>query len=136
MLGIKKYSSQYINQCQNAIESHLSNWNIIKLTLKEDDILRAFEIQFFNNLVLVLDYYFVHRLRVLELKDGNPLNEVRMIADSLLNNNGLFAVDKTITYKINKSILNLELGDNIKLTQEEFELINAAFFKDLEKKYL
>jgi hypothetical protein len=32
------------------------------------------ETTFFNNMVLLLDYLFVHRLRMAEGKDGDPLN--------------------------------------------------------------
>lgn len=34
--------------------------------------LEAFEALFFNNMTLVLDRYFVHRLRMVTGKDGNP----------------------------------------------------------------
>lgn len=47
------------------------------------------EMVFFTNMALVFDRYFVHRLRVVAGKDGNPLNEVEMIADSLMNNDGV-----------------------------------------------
>jgi hypothetical protein len=46
--------------------------------------IESFETNFFNHMVLVLDHYFVHRSRIIELKDGNPLNEVRMLCDSIM----------------------------------------------------
>jgi hypothetical protein len=39
-------------------------------------------------MTLVLDRYFVHRLRVVAGKDGNPLNEIELLTDSLMNNDG------------------------------------------------
>jgi hypothetical protein len=42
-----------------------------------------------NNMTLVLDRYFVHRLRVVTGKDGNPLNEVELLSDSIMNNDGV-----------------------------------------------
>jgi hypothetical protein len=47
---------------------------------KVQSSLEGFRGQFFNNMTLALDRYFVHRLRVVTGKDGNPLNEVELIA--------------------------------------------------------
>ena len=41
---------------------------------------------YFNNMVLVLDRYYVHRLLMVTGKDGNPLNEVELLAEPLMNN--------------------------------------------------
>jgi len=40
-------------------------------------------------MVLVLDSSFSHRQRTMELKDGNPLNEVRVLCNSILENDGI-----------------------------------------------
>src|SRR6267143_4710402 len=61
----------------------------------------SFEPLFFNNLVMVLDGFFVHRSRTLEGKHGNPMNELRMICTSLRENRGVMCTDmtnKTIKY--------------------------------------
>jgi hypothetical protein len=43
-----------------------------------------------------LENYFVHRSRTLEKKDGNPLNEVRVLCTSMMSNDGKLAADKQI----------------------------------------
>jgi hypothetical protein len=44
--------------------------------------------------VLLLDHMFVHRLSGAEGKDGNPLNEVRVLVNSLLYNGGKLQITK------------------------------------------
>ncbi|TMP92276.1 MAG: hypothetical protein E6L07_12450 [Verrucomicrobia bacterium] len=94
---------------------------------------------FFNNLVVVLDGFFVHRSRTLEGKDGNPLNEFRMICTSLLQNHGVMCPDKTnnktIKYSPEKSVVKLKIGDEIKLTESAFVLLSRAFFAEIETKF-
>jgi len=44
-------------------------------------------------MAMVLDRYFVHRLRVVTGKDGNPLNEVEMICDSFRSSSSTLAIE-------------------------------------------
>ena len=68
----------------------------------------------------MLDNLFVHRLRTAEGKDGNPLNEVRVICGSPLENGGALAADKQIKLKPEASVLGYEVGDTIALDEEGF----------------
>jgi hypothetical protein len=87
-------------------------------------------------MTLVLDRYYVHRLRMVTGKDGNPLNEVEMICDSLLNNHGILRDNNLIQYIPEQSVVKLKVGDKIHITAEEFERLSAAFFAKLERKFL
>jgi hypothetical protein len=96
--------------------------------------LREFEGQFFNNMVLVLDRPFVHRVRTLTGKDGNPLNEVELICDSLINNNGVLRGNNVIKYVSDQAVVKIEIGSKIRLSADEFERLCKAFFEELERK--
>ena len=77
----------------------------------------------------------MHRTRALEGKDGNPLNEVRMLCTSLLTKKGVLTPDKTIKYRPESSVLGLELGDEIRLDEEQFRMLYEAFFSELERRF-
>lgn len=49
---------------------------------------KKFEVRFFNDQVLLLDLRFVHRLTGIEANDGNLLNEVRVLCNSILLHQG------------------------------------------------
>jgi hypothetical protein len=91
---------------------------------------------FFNNLVLALDSYFVHRARAKEGKDGNPLNEVRILCNSLVNHHGLMSADKTIKYGPAKAVLTYRMGGEIKLSEADFRNLSSAVFAEIERQYL
>jgi hypothetical protein len=57
----------------------------------------AFERQFFNHMILELDHYFVRRGRTMNGKDRDPLNEVRMLSDGIMENEGRMGASKTIS---------------------------------------
>jgi hypothetical protein len=145
MLGRKNYSQEEIDQGRTAIDLQLAAYQeLVKVVTsatsdkKVSAALDAFEAQFFNNLALVMDRYFVHRLAGpnYEGKDGNPLNEVRIITDSILTNSGLMRSDKQIKLTPDKSVVKLDVGDRIKLTEDDFERLSAAFFAELERRFL
>jgi hypothetical protein len=87
-------------------------------------------------LTLALDRYYVHRLRMVAGKDTNPLNEVELICDALMNNNGIMRGNNVIKYILEQSVVKLQIGDKIRLTAEQFERLSAAFFAELERKFL
>ena len=96
----------------------------------------AFEATFFNNMVLILDHLFVNRLRTIEGKDGNPLNEVRVMSESMLNCKNTLTPDKSIKLSPTKSVLKYDVGDEIKLNEQDFLRLSEAFFAEIERKYV
>jgi len=75
MLGMKSYARDYIRACRARVDADLRTYRKHAGTAAS----REFEARFFNDQVLLLDYMFVHRLTGIEGKDGNPLNEVRVL---------------------------------------------------------
>jgi protein involved in polysaccharide export with SLBB domain len=86
-------------------------------------------------MVMVVDDYFLHRSRNLELKDGNPLNEVRVICNSLRDNDGMMAADKQIKMDPDSSVLKLQVGDEINLSIDDLQRLSEAFLSEIERKY-
>jgi len=137
MLGRKDYTQQEFDSAKTAVADQLSSFRkVANLVGKTSSALDEFEGLYFNNMVVVLDRYFVHRIRPITGKDGNPLNEVELIADSLINNGGVFRGNNVIKYVPESSVVKLRAGDAIKLKAADFELLSAAFFDDLKRKFL
>ncbi len=142
MLGRNSYDQDYIDHCRSLITDQLAAYDELigaaqngKGGAQLDGAIEGFEPRFFNNLVLVLDNLFVHRLRTLEGKDGNPLNEVRVICASLLENGGVLAADKQIKLKPDGSVLGYDEGDRIALDEAAFRRLSDAFFGEMEAKF-
>jgi hypothetical protein len=71
----------------------------------------------------------------MEGKDGNPLNEVRMLCDGIIENEGRMSASKTTRYKPETSIRKFRAGDEIRPNADDFARLSAAFFDDIEKKH-
>jgi hypothetical protein len=140
MLGVRNYTKEYIDGCRSRVDADLSTYKKLAAAARNQPAgvkaLEAFEITFFNNMVLVLDHLFVHRLRTVEGKDGNPLNEVRLLCDAILNTNNIMGTDKTIKFDPARSVLKYKVGDEIKLNEAHFVLLTKAFFAEIERKFL
>jgi len=145
MLYVNNYAQKYIDECRSRVAAQVSAYRTLAAAARNqaatDELLlsaaiEAFEPHFFNNMVLALDSYFVHRARAIEKKDGNPLNEVRMLCNSMMNSNGMMCADKTIRFDPAKSVLKYRVGDEIKLNEADFIRLSSAFFAEIESKYL
>lgn len=123
------YSWRYIESCRRRIQSQLRNFREIE----HPDI--EFEVEFCRNLVVMLEASFQHRSRRREGTDGNVLNEVRMLSDSILANSAILEVDKTIEYDPDATVLGLPIGSEICPSVADFERISQAFFEEIVTRY-
>jgi hypothetical protein len=87
-------------------------------------------------MTMVLDRYFVHRVRLVTGKDGNPLNEVELLTESLMNNGGVLQGSNVIKYVPHESVVQLDVGDRINLDAAEFERLAEAFLAELEARFV
>jgi len=129
MLGMKTYPQDYIDACRARVDAQLAAY---RAAVVKDS---AVEAVFFNNMVIVLDSYFTHRLRGVEGKDGNPLNEVRVLASSMMQGGEKLVKDTQIKLDPETSVLGLEVGATIALTEADFVALSKAFFAELETKF-
>ena len=129
MLGVKTYPPEYIESCRAKVASDTAAFDSLESAGS------SFETKYFNNLVIVLEAMFVHRLRTVEGKDGNALNEVRVLVNSQLEHGGVLTADKTIKLVASKSVLGLEYGEQVALTREGFGRLSEAFFGEIERRF-
>jgi len=153
MLGMRSYARDYIDACRSRVQADISAYRNLTKAMKAQPMtaelktaMEAFESTFFNDMVLLLDYFFVHRLAGTEGKDGNPLNEVRILSNSMLQNKNIMATrylmtmaasqgDKSIKLAPEKSVLKRQFGDEIKLTEKDFVGLSEAFFEEMEHRF-
>jgi hypothetical protein len=58
-----------------------------------------------------------------------------MLAQSLLQHDGVLTMDKTIKYRPEESVLKLMPGNEIKLNEAAFVALSRAFFAEIEAKF-
>jgi hypothetical protein len=141
MLGRKDYTQEELDTVTSGINKQLAAYK--KLAKAADassdakvrSALDDFEPLFFNHMTLVLDRYFVHRIRAVAGKDGNPLNEVELLADSLMLNDGMLRANNVIKFVPEESVLKLNIGDRIRLNAAQFERLAKAFLAEIERKF-
>jgi hypothetical protein len=144
MSGMKEYEQDYIDACRSRIESQVAAFTEVAHAARDhgdadlsglEGALDSLEYEYFNNMLLVLEGYFVHRLRGVEGKDGNALNEVRVLTRSLMENGGTVMADPEIRLDPRRSVLGLEVGDAITLTLQQYRRISDAFLREIESKF-
>jgi hypothetical protein len=142
VLGRENYTKEEIETGRAIVEADVRAYRRLPDAAKT----KEFEALYFNREIQLLDYMFVHRLRAVEGKDGNPLIEVRVLCNSILLNEGRLQVEtppewpmstgRSLKLVPEKSVLKLKVGDVVKLSEGDFVRLSKAFFIALEEKYL
>lgn len=144
MLGMQEYEQDYIDACRSRIESQIAVFREVAQSARDhgdadvsalEGALESLEYEYFNNMLIVLDSYFVHRLRGVEGKDGNALNEVRVLTRSLMENAGTVMADPTIQLDPTRSVLGLQVGDPVTLTLQQYRRISDAFLREIKSRF-
>lgn len=131
MLARTTFPRDYIQAARERVAQRVAAYRALPASAKTPEFTAAY----FNDLVVVLDAFFAHRTRAVEKKDGNPLNEVRILAQSVLANGEVMGSDTTIRMTPSGSVLGLGEGDAIALSDDDFVRLADAFLADLEGKY-
>jgi hypothetical protein len=88
-----------------------------------------------NQLLPALDRWFSIRNPKLEGRDGNPINEVRVIAESVTEHGAVMTIPKGIKLSPESSVLGFEPGEEISLDGDAFERLFDAFLAEVEAKF-
>ncbi len=140
MLGRKTYTKEELAHAKSTIAAQIKAYKALVKVVgdapADTKALATFEPLFFDNLLLALDRPFVHRIRAVTGKDGNPLNEVELLCECLIDHEGVLTANKVIKLVPEDSVAGVEYGDPIRLTQSQFEKLSTAFFAELEARFL
>ncbi len=132
MLATNTYPKEYVAECRLSMEAQLRTHRALAARVTSEAALETFDIPFYNNLLMVMDCYFVHRNRARE-GEGNALTEVRTLCTSLLHNEGVLAADES--YDPARTLLKLRAGDRIRIGDAGFTRLYKAFFSEIEARF-
>ncbi len=124
------YTSDEIEACRDSCDALLAVWATNDV---EDSTLESLV---FLQAVVVLDAWFVHRDRAIEGDNGNPMNEVRVISDSVVSHAGTLHVPEPIRWQPDRTVLRFAVGDEVEMTADRFERLAAAYLAAIEATYV
>ncbi len=137
MLAQGTYDADYIADCRGQVEAEITAFDVARSDSDVDDTaLDDLEGSYFAALLLALEMRFVHRLRAKEGKDGNALNEVRLLTRSLMENGGRLLEDPSIALDPARSVLRIRPGEDIVVRYDDFVRLSRAFFAEIEARYV
>jgi len=93
--------------------------------------LAAFDAEFYNNLILVLDAMFMNRL-ITKAHRETSIYEVRELTTSLLNGEDILLREDKIRAS---PTLRLKSGATIRLNKDQFMLLAKTYFAEIEQHF-
>ncbi len=142
MGGVKRYEQDYVDSCRARDESQAAMFHSLLVSVRgrdDDDrngevanALESLETEFFNNMLLVLEGYFVRRDPDLEASPDGVLAEVRLLAASLMQNGGAVLAAPAGS---RHAELGLREGETVRLTASSYRRLSNAFFREIERRY-
>ncbi|KQX06998.1 MULTISPECIES: hypothetical protein [unclassified Leifsonia] len=138
MLG-RNFTQDELDHARSEIVDQLAAYEVLAATVTDPAGLAALDVfspSFFNAMLLALDRPFVHRLHLVTGTDGNALNEVEVLVDSLINHGGILQPSTELALDPATSVTGIAFGERIRLTVDQFERLAAAFFVEIEKKFI
>lgn len=132
----------YVNACRARVESQVAFFREFSgaVSRADDDeerglepMLEGLEADYFNNLVIVIDAYFVGRLP--ESATAGPVaTEVSALRDSLVEGEGELLPEAAARINEARNVLGLKAGDSIRLTAQSFSRLADAYFGEIERR--
>jgi len=127
------YSQAYIASTRTTMRATVTAYRKLAKSGAPDE---DFEQQFFNMLLLALEMHFVHRPRGVRGSDGGPLDEVGVVAASIMENDGRLIDARPGVPAPDRSVLGYAAGDEIRLDPDSFTRLSEAFLDEVERRYL
>jgi len=144
VLSMSKYTPEYVAGCRRLVDQQLASYDALATAAGKADAggdaldaaVADFEPRFGASMLLALDQLFVHRARAAEGKDGNPLNEVRVLCRSIMENDGVMVADNGIKLDPARSVLGLAVGDRIEPSAADVARMADAFLAEIERRFV
>jgi hypothetical protein len=141
VLSMSKYTPEYVAGCRRLVDQQLASYDALATAADAggdalDAAVADFEPRFGASMLLALDQLFVHRARAAEGKDGNPLNEVRVLCRSIMENDGVMVADNGIKLDPARSVLGLAVGDRIEPSAADVARMADAFLAEIERRFV
>ena len=134
MLGRQTCPSAQITACRAEMTAMAATWRAVAKTSQAAARVEA-EVQVFNQMAVALEARFVHRLRGVEGKDGNPMHELRLLALGVTTNGSYFPSDHSLTWQPEASVTGYRAGDKIRLSEAVFSRLVPAYLDAVATKF-
>jgi len=139
MLAVTSYPRAHIETGRARLADQVARFRTLAAASQaagvDPDALEAVEGDYATTLVVALHAWFLNRMRGLEGKDGNPANEVRVLAASIVDHGAVFTSETPIRIDAATTVLGLEPGDPVRISLDELERLGTAYFDEIEARY-